>query len=576
MGCRTQSAELHTRTFAAKVGECRAMTITNGQLNADHSNGRHVVTEHPSDIALWFDTLFEASPVAMAVISAEENRCVRANQALADLYGMTIAEIMNADPFTLALRITHPDDLPVEQELFAGLVAGVRSSYQIEKRYVRPDGTIRWGLLTFSVSLGDPVSISSTVGPIRYVMLQVLDITDQRATKEIARQRTEELRHAQKIDGIGRLAAGVAHDFNNLLTVIRGHAELMRLHVDRSDLEIAVSKLRSGLATIETAADRASALTAQLLAYGRRESVAPRHVTLSSVVEASQQLLLRTLGVGVELEAELSATGFVYIDPGQLGQVTMNLLLNARDAMPTGGLIRVVTSDVEVTESEVPYLAPGQWVNVSITDTGHGMSPDTQARMFEPFFTTRQGRVGTEGTGLGLAVVQRIVSEAGGHIHVSSAPDQGTTMSIYLPRVHPPKSKPVVLARVEQSQIRPNSRRILIVEDEAAVRSLLGSVLLGAHYWVRVACNAEEALRFVDEEAEPFDLVIADLMMPSMGGLELAKELHGRGQLSRVLFISGYNEHTQNELAEFGPLLTKPFTPTQLLEIVPNLLSQAH
>jgi CheY-like chemotaxis protein len=243
-------------------------------------------------------------------------------------------------------------------------------------------------------------------------------------------------------------------------------------------------------------------------------------------------------------------------------------VLNARDALPDGGRIQVSTQDV--AKGTLP--GSGEWVALVVSDTGHGMSPEVQARMFEPFFTTRAERPGTQGTGLGLATVQRIVAEVGGRIDVRSASGEGTTVTVFFPRVAS------VQRELERAQAHlgpaaaPNSQRILVVEDEPSVRSLIGNVLLGAHYWVMVARNGEEALRFIDAEREPFDLIVSDLMMPSVGGVSLAKRLRERASPSRMLFVSGYSNHTPAELLPYGQLLPKPFTPSQLLAAVSRAL----
>jgi len=279
-------------------------------------------------------------------------------------------------------------------------------------------------------------------------------------------------------------------------------------------------------------------------------------------------LLGRTLGSSVELEQSLTAKGAIFADEGQIGQVTMNLVLNARDAVPEGGRIRIATQDVP----DGGRLEAGEWVALVVSDTGHGMSPEVQARMFEPFFTTRADRPGTQGTGLGLATVQRIVGEIGGRIDVRSARGEGTTVTVFFPRVtSAPKESERPGARLGPAAL-PNSQRILVVEDEPSVRALIGNVLLGAHYWVMVARDGEEALRFIEAEREPFDLIVTDLVMPGTGGVSLATRLRERATLPRMLFVSGYSHHAPEELAPYGHLLPKPFTPSQLLAAVSRAL----
>jgi signal transduction histidine kinase/CheY-like chemotaxis protein len=487
---------------------------------------------------------------------------------------MSVEQMLEGEPFSMAMRISHPEDVIAEQKLFAELVAGKRRSYRVEKRYVRPDGSCRWGLLTLA-GIFEPPAEGSSVEVLAFVVVQAIDITDQKAQQDALRAREEELRHAQKVDGIGRLAAGVAHDFNNLLTVILGHGEALRRVV--RDVPVA-PPARGALHSVDAileACERASSLTAQLLAYGRREPVAPRPVILSRAVASLQRLLGLALGGNVEVAQSLHAVDTVLADEGQIGQVVMNLVLNARDALAEGGRIEIATRDVTIPPDAPPERAPGpgSWVSLSVTDDGHGMSLEVQARMFEPFFSTRGDRPGTQGTGLGLATVQRIVTELGGRIAVESAPRRGTAVHVFLPRAE--RAMPVGAA-LPQAELRPapapNSVRVLVVEDDPLVRSLIGTVLLGAHYWVMAARNGEEALRFVDAEPEPFDLIVSDLEMPALGGAALAERLHAQGRAPRMLFVSGYSPHTRGGLSRYGRLLSKPFTPAELLAAVERAL----
>jgi two-component system cell cycle sensor histidine kinase/response regulator CckA len=522
----------------------------------------------------WFAVMLETSPTAMGIISALEGRYVRANQPLADLFGMTIDELLASDPYALAQRITHPDEMVAEQNLFAQVAVGARSFYRLEKRIMRPDGTTRWGLLTFGGIHDDPVDPATPVKALLYSVVHIVDITDQKAMAETLQRREGELRHAQKIDGIGRLAAGIAHDFNNLLTVIMGHGEMLKALAQEGTPS--APELKEGLDAILAASERAASLTAQVLAHGRRETVAPRTFVLSEAVGKLQKLLGRTIGSDIHVDQSLTAEGAIFADQGQVGQVVMNLMLNARDAIPEGGRIALTTRDVVVAPGagRLGPPGPGAWVVLAISDDGHGMDPEVRARIFEPFFTTRTDRPGTEGTGLGLATVQRIVTEIGGFIDVASAPGQGTRVTIFFPRVAntPPKVPAPEAPRPPEPA--PNSRRVLVIEDEPSVRSLVANVLLGAHYRVVVARDGEEGLRLLESEREPFHLIVTDLMMPSIGGMSLARRLHERGNGPRMLFISGYSRHTPTELVTFGRLLPKPFTPAQLLDAVRGAIEE--
>lgn len=516
----------------------------------------------------FFEAALETSPIGMGVISSAENRYLRANAPLADLFGMTIDEILSAEPYSLAQRITHPDEMVAEQSLFAELAGSARSSYRIEKRICRPDGTTRWALATLRGILGEGADPTTGLRPLLFVVVQMVDVTEQKAAAEALRRGEAELRHAQKIDGIGRLAAGIAHDFNNLITVILGNAQVLK---DASGSGPPTrSELDEGLDAILAACGRAVSLTAQVLAHGRRQTVAPRTFALSEAVASLQLLLGRTIGSDVRVEQSLEAEGYLFADQGQMGQVVMNLMLNARDAVAEGGCIRLSTRDLTVP-ADAPRLVrpgPGAWVVLEVSDDGHGMLPEVQARIFEPFFTTRTDRPGTQGTGLGLSTVQRIVTEAGGEIAVSSAPGRGTTVTVFLPRVPSAPTKAAVAEVLRRAELAPNTRRVLVVEDEPSVRTLVANVLLGAHYLVAVARDGLDALRVVEAEGEHFDLIVTDLVMPNLGGVGLTRRLRERAVASRVLFISGYSDHAPSELAAMGGVLYKPFTPAQLLDSV--------
>jgi len=526
----------------------------------------------------WFSAAFDSSPVAMSVVSAAESRYVRVNHAMEVLVGRSREEILAADPYSFSIKITHPDDLFADELLFGELVGGKRMSYSIEKRFIRADGSIRWGHLTLVGAFGGEPLPGLPLGVLRFIVVHVLDITDLELARTALGKREEELRHAQRIDGIGRLAGGIAHDFNNLLTVIAGHGEIIQELVSdpAEHALVAACDIRESLGPILEAADRAASLTAQLLAHGRRETVMPSTFCLSEAVLAMQRLLVRVIGSNIETEPSLTASGNIHADQGQVGQVVMNLVLNARDAMPEGGRLGLATRDVVVGASDDSEIGAGDWVALIVRDTGHGMSSETRARIFEPFFTTRGERPGTQGSGLGLATVQRIVAGIGGHISVTSDPGEGSTFTVYFPRATAqalPTRAP--LLREPAPALR-SSERVLVVEDDPAVRTLVATVLVGAHYRVTAARNGEEALAFLDAEAQPFDLVVTDLMMARVGGAALAKRLHERSDrpAMRMLFISGYSDTTPAELLPFGNLLPKPFTPSQLLAAVRRALDE--
>jgi two-component system cell cycle sensor histidine kinase/response regulator CckA len=521
-------------------------------------------------LASWLDVIFATSPIGMGIISALEGRYVRANQRLADLLGIAVADLLAGDPYSIAQRITHPDDIVAEQLLFAELAVGARASYTIEKRIQRADGTMRWAEVTLGGIHDDPIDPEISARPLRYTIVQMIDITERKALAETLARREGELRHAQKVDGIGRLAAGIAHDFNNLITVIMGNAEVLKAGTTSA------RELDEGLDAILGACARAASLTAQVLAHGRRETVTLRTFSLSEAVGKSQRLLSRTIGSDVHVNHALGAEGAILADQNQVGQVVMNLILNAHDAVSTGGHITLATRDLAIAAGAgAAFPGPGEWVLLSVSDDGHGMSSETRARIFEPFFTTRTNRPGTQGTGLGLSTVLRIVTEVGGFVDVESALGRGTTVTVYFPRAASAPPRSAAPEELRRPQPPPNSLRVLVIEDDAPVRSLVANVLLGAHYRVVVARDGEEGLRLLETDREPFHLIVSDLVMPHVGGVALAQRLHERGNRPPLLFISGYSTHTAAELEAFGRLLPKPFAPAQLLEAVRATIDEA-
>ncbi len=375
----------------------------------------------------------------------------------------------------------------------------------------------------------------------------------------------QQLHHAQKMEAVGRLAGGVAHDFNNLLTVINGYAEMVQDRLPPGD------PVRELVGEITRAGERAAALTRRLLAFSRQQLVVPQVLDLNALVADTEKLLRRLIGEDVELVADLEpALGRVQADPGQVEQILMNLAVNARDAMPRGGRLTIQTRNLRVDVSDSSGVVPGPYVLLAVADTGCGMDEATQARLFEPFFTTKgPGR----GTGLGLATVHGIVQQAGGHIAVESAPGRGTTFRIYLPRV-----EAVGPTRKSQqgAHLRPGGREtILLVEDESAVRALVRAVLQDGGYQVLEARDGREALQMVEQYPGPIHLLVSDVVMPELGGRELADRLAGLRPDLKILYLSGYTDdavlrHGVRE-AE-AVLLQKPFTPDALALTVREVL----
>jgi two-component system, cell cycle sensor histidine kinase and response regulator CckA len=383
------------------------------------------------------------------------------------------------------------------------------------------------------------------------------------------KQLEEQLRQAQRLEAIGRLAGGVAHDFNNLLTVISGYAETLLEGRDRST--------EFELDQIAAAAERAAILTRQLLAFSRRQVLQPRVIELNEVVEGLAPMLTRLIGEDIELVSLLDpGAAPVLADPNQLEQVIVNLAVNARDAMPNGGLLKIQTANVELDKEYVAHhgeALPGPHVLLSVSDTGTGMDADTLAHVFEPFFTTKPVGVGT---GLGLATVYGIVKQSGGSIWVYSEPGAGTTFKIYLPR-----TESAVAAAAVSPQVSPavtGSETILLAEDEAALRTLTARMLERHGYEVVAAESATEALRIVEENGRSFDLLLTDLIMPELSGGALAKQVSALVPGIRVLYMSGYSDEvvTRNgSLAPGAPFLEKPFSANVLAAKVRETLDSA-
>jgi PAS domain S-box-containing protein len=358
----------------------------------------------------------------------------------------------------------------------------------------------------------------------------------------------EQLQHAQKMEAVARLAGGVAHDFNNVLTVVRGYTQLLLETIPEGD------PARGDVGEIAAAADRASALTAQLFSFGRREPVAPRVLDVDLVVKDMARLLRRVVGENVRLATRLRTVGNVCADSGQLEQVIANLVVNACDAMPSGGTISLATQDVDLPEplQDGVLAAPaGSYVCITVTDTGAGIEPAMRNRLFEPFFTTRPAPTGT---GLGLAMVYGIVDGLGGDLRVLSERGNGSRFEVYLPRV---------AAGVEPRPRPPATRRgtetILLVEDERAVRTVVRRMLEGLGYDVVDAAGPLEALELLARETPAVDLLLTDVVMPVMSGPDLADEVRRALPDVRVVYISGFNDRQVP-----GPLVRKPFTVDQL------------
>jgi PAS domain S-box-containing protein len=397
------------------------------------------------------------------------------------------------------------------------------------------------------------------------------DISERMQADEAQAQLEVQLLQSQKMEAVGRLAGGVAHDFNNLLTVIIGRAQLVFRSVEPQHPRYADIEL------IQKSANRAAALTRQLLAFSRKQVLQPKVLSLNEVVDDLEPMVRRLIREDIELVTALAPDlGQVTVDPHQMEQVVVNLAVNAVDAMPHGGRLTIETTNIELDGAYAIKhvgMEPGAFVMLAVSDNGHGMDADTRARIFEPFFTTKeQGK----GTGLGLSTVHGVINQSGGHILVYSELLRGTTFKIYLPRVDAPRRAPRrPLAPVD---VRRGAETVLLVEDEEDVRGLARDVLVESGYTVLEAATAEEAVRICEEHESPISLLLSDVVMPKLSGPQLAQRLVDLRPEIRVLYMSGY---TDEAIVHHGVLepgtafIEKPFTPEGLSGKVRDVLDAA-
>jgi CheY-like chemotaxis protein len=378
------------------------------------------------------------------------------------------------------------------------------------------------------------------------------------------RNSEEQLRQSQKMEAVGRLAGGVAHDFNNLLLVITGCVDVARRSVTEHE------RVLDLLGQIESAAQRAAGLTRQLLAFSRQQVLEPRVVDVNGLVADTVALLRRLIGEDIALETSLDPRAYpVLLDPGQVAQVLMNLAVNARDAMPSGGKLTIATSNVELDASASPLgVTPGLYARIVVSDTGHGMDETTQARAFEPFFTTKE-----HGTGLGLSTVYGIVKQSGGALAVRSEVGHGTTIEVYFPRA-------TEAARRDSSRPRLAVGRghetVLLVEDEASVRKVVRLLLTANGYTVLSATGPDEALDLAEKHAGEIDVVLTDVVMPGMNGSQLAERVAKLSPEAKVVFMSGYASGALPSGVLDGDVafLQKPFTEGALIAKLRSVLGR--
>lgn len=480
---------------------------------------------------------------ANSIMVTDTNGVIKwVNPAFCQTTGYSLEEAVGKNPREIVRSGYH--DKSFYDNMWSTLQNG--QVWQGETTNRRKDGTLYTELQTIT-PITDPSGRTT-----HYAAIKV-DVSDQRELQK-------ELIQAQKMESVGRLAGGVAHDFNNILTIIGCYSEMALSHTPDN------SKIHGDLLQIHEAADRAASLTRQLLAFSRRQVLRPQIIDLNVVIKDCTRMLNRLVGDGIQIVSELEEQlGFINVDPGQVEQILINLIVNACDAMPDGGRITVESCELEL-DNEIgtihPEMEPGKYVALIVSDTGTGMDSATRERIFEPFFTTKeQGK----GTGLGLATSYGIVKQSGGSIYVYSEPDKGTTFKIYFPRLVDDTGSDMT-AR-SSGQVVPGIETVLLVEDDEALRVLAERILTAAGYTVLCATDGEHALAMVAKYQYPIHLLLTDIAMPHVNGPELAHILLKEYPDMAVLFMSGYTHAAATANGTLNPdndLIAKPFTPSIL------------
>jgi two-component system cell cycle sensor histidine kinase/response regulator CckA len=491
-------------------------------------------------------TLLESVPDAVVIVS-ENGAIVHVNSRTEELFGYTRRELLGR-PVEILVPERFREAHRIHRSGYSAAPRARSMGAGLDLYGLRQDGR------EFPVEIS--LSPLAAAGG-RLVSTFIRDLTERRGLEA-------QLRQAQRMEAIGRLAGGVAHDFNNLLTVIMGHCELLQGRLPEGDAT------RRGIEEIRSAGERAASLTRQLLAFSRRQVLAPKVLDLNAVVGSMAPMLRRLIGEDIELRTALATgLGHVKTDPGQIEQVIMNLVVNARDAMPRGGKITIETANVTLDKADARrhvVVRPGTYVRLCVSDTGTGMDAATQARIFEPFFTTKEPG---KGTGLGLSTVYGVIKQSGGYIWVYSEPGQGATFKIYVPQVG--EEFEGAEATEPRAAPRRGAETVLLVEDEDGVRSLAREILEAQGYTVLEAGQAAEALQICERHEGEIHLLLTDVVMPQTNGPALAARAASLRPGMRVLYMSGY---TANAIAHHGVLdvgvayLQKPFTVTSLAQKV--------
>jgi PAS domain S-box-containing protein len=501
----------------------------------------------------------EGSPLPTMCVSGAKGRYVFINEAFAKMMGRELADLRQSDPFQVFASSAHPDDFPREHETLARVARGEIDSYSLEKRLIVNGREHLYQL--------DAFASRDAHGRLEHITGFFTDIEAQKGLERAQEHFDKELREAQKLGTIGKLAGGIAHEFNNRLVIIMGYSALLKRELPPE------SALTAQVDLVLTSATRAAELTQQLLAYSRRQVLNPSVFDVSDMASRMRRVLETALGERFVLTTELDARRHAIADPGQIEQVVLNLALNARDAMPGGGRITLETRDVILEPGAHADLPAGDYVMLVVSDTGSGIPDEVLPHIFEPFFTTKE--MG-HGTGLGLSMVEGIVHQSGGAIRVNSAPETGTSFTIFLPCARGTEPPPRVVPESSPPK-GGNFETVLVCDDDDGVRQLLARVLSLRAYSVLSARSGKEALELARRNEGDIHLLVTDVAMPEMGGIELAAALRKTQPGLPVLYISGYTEHADLLSAPLGPdtyYLAKPFLPGDLTTLVSSILEQ--
>ena len=571
----TRTDEANTRTEQAEKRTDQANTRTDqANTRTDQANTRTEEAEARTVEALRaselrYRRLFETAQDGILILDADTGQVVDANPFMVGLLGYSLEEFLGRKlweigPFkgTDASKIAFTELQHTDRVRYSGMPLETKDGRRVEVEFI---------------------SSAYLVDEKRLIQCNIRDLAERKLAADkivilnaeleqgvVERQRLEaQFIEVQKMEVVGQLAAGVAHDFNNILGVIIGYENLITCELPVE------SPLLQYTEEIRHASDRAAGLTRQLLVFSRKQTVQPVVLDLIDTVKDLDKLLLRLIDENIEMKiVSGNQTGHVKADSGYIGQVLMNLVVNARDAMPDGGKLTIATNNVTLDESYTnshPGVVPGEYVLLSVSDTGTGIPDDLKARIFEAFFTTKpKGK----GTGLGLSTCQTIIQQCGGYIDVYSELGQGTTFKVYFPRIELPLETP--LASVPTGPLPGGTEAVLVVEDDLSLRHLARGILRSLGYDVLTASNGQEALRVAQaHHAPPIRLVISDVIMPQMGGKEMAERLKSINAEVKVLFTSGYTDDT---IAHHGVLqpgvefLAKPYTPAALAGKVREML----